>query len=293
MKTGIATVLLFGWLAWQAVFGADPAGADVRARVDADAQAGRPLVVHVIVALCDNAHQGIVPVPRSLGDGQDPKTNLYWGAAFGVRTFFERQGWKRVPMAAPAGGPVLEKAAFHKKMQRDGRAADVWVVAEAWDGAEIEAALVRFLRLAAGHDPESPPVGAAAPADSGGRSASAPAGLAAGGDAHLVAFVGHNGLMDFPPPCRPSARPGAPSRAAAVLACASRPYFLGLLRAGGAEPLLLTTGLMAPEAYVLDAAVTAFARGASSTEIREASAAAYTRYQKCGLSAARRLFRGE
>ena len=99
--------------------------------------------------------------------------------------------------------------------------------------------------------------------------------------------------MDFPPPGRPSPRAGAPARAAAVLACASRPYFLDLLRAGGAEPLLLTTGLMAPEAYVLDAAVTAFARGDSAVGVREAAAAAYARYQKCGLEGARRLFRGE
>ncbi len=33
--------------------------------------------IHVFVALCDNQNQGIVPVPASLGNGQDPKSNLY------------------------------------------------------------------------------------------------------------------------------------------------------------------------------------------------------------------------
>jgi hypothetical protein len=42
-------------------------------------------VVHVFVALADNQHQGIVPVPAKLGNGDSPLTNLYWGATFGVK----------------------------------------------------------------------------------------------------------------------------------------------------------------------------------------------------------------
>ena len=48
-----------------------------------------PRVVHVFVALADNQHQGIVPVPPALGNGSDPQHNLYWGAAYGVKTFFK------------------------------------------------------------------------------------------------------------------------------------------------------------------------------------------------------------
>ena len=47
-------------------------------------------VIHVFVALADNVNQGIVPVSASLGNGDNPGTNLYWGAAFGVRTFFAK-----------------------------------------------------------------------------------------------------------------------------------------------------------------------------------------------------------
>jgi hypothetical protein len=174
----------------------------------------------------------------------------------------------------------------------------------------MKAAVTRFLRLAAGQDAEivplpegnpglpTPPDGRGQALPSGGsvdreRGAQPLAGLAAGGDAVLVVFVGHNGLMDFPAPVHPQSRPGALPRAAVVLACASRPYFHELLRTAGAEPLLLTAGLMAPEAYALEAAVTAFARGDTAAEVREAAAAAYARYQKCGLKAARRLFVGE
>lgn len=48
-----------------------------------------PRVVHVFVALADNKYQGIIPVPAQLGNGSDPGRNLYWGAAYGVRTFFK------------------------------------------------------------------------------------------------------------------------------------------------------------------------------------------------------------
>ena len=47
--------------------------------------------VHVFVVLCDNKNQGIVPVPERLGDGEKPKTNLYWGARYGVKAFFRRR----------------------------------------------------------------------------------------------------------------------------------------------------------------------------------------------------------
>ena len=53
--------------------------------------------IHIFVALCDNKYQGIVPVPEKIGNGQDPDSNLYWGCAFGVRTYFKKsKEWKFV-----------------------------------------------------------------------------------------------------------------------------------------------------------------------------------------------------
>ena len=40
--------------------------------------------IHVFVALYDNKYQGIIPVPQKIGNGQDPRLNLYWGAGYGV-----------------------------------------------------------------------------------------------------------------------------------------------------------------------------------------------------------------
>jgi hypothetical protein len=88
--------------------------------------------------------------------------------------------------------------------------------------------------------------------------------------------------LDFP-------NPGT-SRPAIILACASKSFFKGLLRKTGAQPLLWTTGLIAPEAYTLKAAVDGWILQESKEQVRQRAAQAYSKYQKCKLSAALRLF---
>ncbi len=251
----------------------------VQARVAEDLARGEPIVVHVVVALCDNLHQGIVPVPKAIGDGQDPRSNLYWGAGFGVRTFLVRKGgWALLKADAPGSG-VLERIVLRKQVRRAGKQVPVFLVAEAWDGKEIRSATARFLALAGGHQAEALPVPGGVP-------------LKAGGASHLVAYVGHDGLMDFPVPWQGGPAAGAPPRSSMVLACASRAFFQGPLDQGGSHPLLLTTNLMAPEAYTLEAAVTAWAQGGSTAQVCDAAATAYAVHQKISPKAARRLFTG-
>jgi hypothetical protein len=245
-------------------------------RLDADVLAKRPLVAHVIVALCDNDHQGIVPVPRALGDGSNPRTNLYWGARFGVKTFLAHTpGWRlRGTIPAPGVG-VLERIVLTTEVRRAQSSAILHVVADAWDGRCMKEALAAFIDLASGRQAETIHVGDAA--------------FEAGGAAHLMAFVGHNGLMDSALPRLPEGTMHQP-RGAMVLACASAPYFADLLTRAGAEPVVLTQGLMAPEAYTLEAVLRAVFSGAKPAEVSAAAATAYDHYQHCGLGAARRLF---
>lgn len=54
--------------------------------------------------------------------------------------------------------------------------------------------------------------------------------------------------------------------------------------------LVSTTGLMAPEAYRVEAAIVAFAEGRSEKKMRIAAAQHYAQYQQCSLRAARSLF---
>jgi len=54
-----------------------------------------PMKVAVFVALCDNATQGIQPVPKAIGDGDKPETNLYWGCTEGFGGCFRTsKTWK-------------------------------------------------------------------------------------------------------------------------------------------------------------------------------------------------------
>ena len=238
--------------------------------------------VHVFVALCDNRHQGIVPVPKALGNGQDAAGNLYWGALYGVKTFFRRSPhWQVVPagevaVARDEDASVLETAVFVSAAP----GAKTYVLAEAFDGARMDVALRRFFAAAAGR--LSRVVVWDRP---GGRSV-----ILAGGSADLVCFVGHNGLMDTQLDRLPSRATGARPAGAVVLACKSREYFAAPLARAGCPALITTTGLMAPEAYTLDAIVRSHAAGDPPRTVHLRAAEAYAKYQKCSLAAAKRLF---
>jgi hypothetical protein len=255
-----------------------------RERIASDVAAGRAIVVHVVVALCDNEHQGIVPVPTHLGNGRDPRGNLYWGAMYGLKNYFQRSAdWVRVAAPASADARILERVVLTTRIEREDVDAKVYVVADAWDGAEIEAAIETFLDIAGGGSEEEIEVA----------SGSERATIFAGGSAHVQVFVGHNGLMDFHlPPSQPMPRRSVPA-SSVVLACASEAYFRERLQAMGAHCLVLTTGLMAPEAYTLDAVLRSWIGGQPVEAVLGSAAEAYHRYQNCGVRAATRLFWGD
>lgn len=254
-------------------------------RMDADARAGHPLVAHVVVALCDNENQGILPVPKALGNGQDPKSNLYWGALYGVPTYLKgKGGWEKMKFEGAPPEGVLERVVFRKRMRRPGPVdATAYVVADAWDGARMRDAIDAFFRMTGGHNPVSVKV----------KSASRTLEIAAGGSSHVVVFVGHDGLMEMPVPPQPPPVKDAPARSAMVFACTSRDFFGPTLKQTGAHRLLMTTGFMAPEAYSVDAALKQWFAGGTAAESREAAAQTYQKYQNCGLKGARGLFTGE
>jgi len=231
--------------------------------------------IHVFVALADNEHQGIVPVAATLGNGEDSQRNLYWGSSYGVKTFFSHSPeWERVSCTQKPKDAILERCVFKY------RAANVYLIADAYRGMEIKQAILDFFYSAAGGGADLLP----ASASSSGSAVNIPAH----GGANLVAYIGHDGLMDFQLPQYPRQR-GSAHREAIVLACISKQFFRDGLRAGGADPLLWTTGLMAPEAYTLKSALDGWIAGEDREQIRDRAAGAYDKYQKCGAKAAHRL----
>lgn len=232
----------------------------------------KPLVAHILVPLCDNVNQGIVPVNASLGNGQNPKTNLYWGAGYGMKTHFQRKGgYTQLATTLPAGTHLLDRAVFQRTLASG---AQLLIVADAYDGAYMAEAIADFYASLAGAKKASIQAGTLS--------------IPAYADADLIALNGHNGLMDadVSVPARKDTR----SRDAVVIACKSKPYFLSPLQALGAYPLLTTTGLLAPEAYVMEAIVSNWAQLKSAAEVRTAAGTAYNTYQKCSIKGATNLF---
>lgn len=231
-----------------------------------------PRLVRVFVALADNKYQGIVPVPAALGNGDDPAHNLYWGAAFGVRTFLRQSAeWKELSTTDHPNASVMQRTIFRHA------ATGTILVADAYHGREIKRAILDFYSSAAGMPRE--PIGLPGKENQG----SLPQVAA------LSVYVGHDGLMDFSIE-KNFASAGKERRETMILACASKAFFAPKLRGTGAEPVLWTTGLMAPEAYTLKAALDGWMINESHEQIRQRAAAAYSHFQKCSLAAAQRLF---
>jgi hypothetical protein len=239
----------------------------------AQAQDAPPKVVHVVVALCDNASQGIVPVPKAIGNGDDPKNNLYWGAMYGVKTFFSRSDvWQKAKNATVPHEAILSREVFVSSTKPT-----VVIVADAWQGKTLKKATEHYLAYLRREGREEVRFNLK----------DVETKVAAGGASEVVAYVGHNGLMDFTLPVKTGKEKGPQS---IVLACKSRDYFMPHITAAQAQPLLLTTNFMAPEAYTLEAAIRAWAKDPKPAQIAEAAAQAYHRYQKCGIKGARRMF---
>ncbi|MGB0432534.1 MAG: hypothetical protein ACPGLV_18805, partial [Bacteroidia bacterium] len=108
------------------------------------------------------------------------------------------------------------------------------------------------------------------------------------GNSDLVIYCGHDGLMDFN--VNVDYKENTKKVDCMILACYSKEYFKNDIKSAGANPLLWTTHLMAPEAYTVNAAIDSWLKGETGLQIEERAAQAYNQYQKCGIKGARNLF---
>lgn len=224
--------------------------------------------IHVFVALCDNQFQGIVPVPPKIGNGQDPDNNLYWGCGYGIRTYFKKSTEWKLLKTQKLDSIRLERLVFKHATK------NYYLVADAYNGRYIQQCTKTLLRSAAGYEKDTLQLGRST--------------IGIGGHARLLAYIGHNGLMDFRMPETTDNVDGK-TRDCILLACISKSYFAPHLKAAQANPLVWTTGLMCPEAYTLHDALTAYVKQEPSEKVRSNAALAYSKYQKCSVKAARNL----
>lgn len=245
----------------------------VTARAQAAAPAAAPKVIHAFVALCDNDSQGIQPVPKKIGNGDDPANNLYWGCDDGLRSVFSRsKAWKRLDVRDPDGdGPILERLVFQHA------ASKTWLVADAYRGREIRRCLSDYFAALAGTLTVS--------------AETRDGKIEAGGAAQLVAYLGHDGLMEFQVEVpAPSAAAVARPKTAVALCCLSREYFARGLEKTGARPLLMTTQLMYPAAQILHESAAGWLAGSDGAACLGRAATAYATNQKISRKAAAGVF---
>lgn len=245
-------------------------GGEVQKRISSDLASGKPLVVHVTVALSE-------------GGAGKPLESPWWKGPNGLSAVLGKSGWRALTGFKPVSQPIFERAVYTRKYQRAGREETVYLVADGWEEKSIQKALTRFYAHARGAEAETVTV------SDGGRSVT----LAAGGDSHLVVYMGRNGMEDVEPVDddtynispeeewlrRAAARPDSAydirpkvtaekTVAAAALCSDSKAYFLDKLKRQGAYPHLLTVGIQTPSAWALEAAVASLAAGKVSDEAR-------------------------
>lgn len=227
--------------------------------------------IHVFVPLCDNKYQGIVPVPSKIGNGQDLKNNLYWGCGYGVKMFFKNKSkqWKFLKSILNPSTNVLERCVFKHNLT------NTYLIADAYDGQFIKNCTEKFLEALSGKNKDSLTIDNQL--------------IYFGGNAQLICYTGHNGLMDFN--CTSTYKSvDTKKRNCIILACYSKSYFSSHIQNIGAMPLVWSTHLMSPEAYTLEASINAWLAKKTNIEIREEAAKAYSKYQKsCSLNSAKKL----
>lgn len=221
--------------------------------LSAFAAAGAPKKVAVFVALCDNASQGIAPVPAGIGDGNKAAENLYWGCTDGLPTCLKAsKSWKLLKKEIPTDPRILERCTFSDT------AGAIELTVEGWRGSEIASCLSAF------------------------------EGALVSGNHDLCAFIGHNVLMDrwIPEAGKRAAKPVD----AIVLCCKSEEYFKQRLTLLGARPVLLTTQFMYPGGFLLRDTLPLWAKGSPPADIRSAAGASYARNQKISTKAGTGVF---
>ncbi len=258
-------------------------------RVIEDITAGKPLVVEVHVPLCDNTI--IACGNAKLGDGDNPETNLYWSTTPGFGSWFNRKngGWKRVLKLREGETGDKDVLALHV-YRRTANTPAAWrkrgappkmeidIVVHGWRGTAIDRALAAYAADISGEgsrtitlnkaDERRTRSSAASDAKDGDKTT-----LEAGGAAQIVAWVGHNRLMDLEPFQWPA--PGKATKGTIAIACHTAAYMEDNVPSATRVPLLMTRDFLFANAAPLEAAVLAFASGGSYAKIRLDAATAY------------------
>ncbi len=190
---------------------------------------------------------------EKIGNGDDPEGNLYWGCTDGIAVHFKKSGcWKEAKSESDISKAILRRLSLKHA------SADIELVADAYRGSEMKLCLVDFEKAAAS------------------------------GEYDLVAYIGHNALMDFS--LDTPAKVEGIRTDVVVLCCMSEKYFAGRLRALGCIPLVMTDQFMYPGSFILGSVIESWNDGEGLAAMREAAGRAYAKNQKISVKAATGVF---
>lgn len=271
MRSALVILLVFGSSIASASPTEDQWLESLTDRVIDDTEAGKPLVVEVHVPLCDNTI--IACGNAKLGDGDNPDTNLYWSTTPGFGSWFARKGsgWKRVLKLREGETGDPDVLALHV-YRRHVNAPAAWrnrgapakieidIVVHGWRGSAIDRALAAYAADISGEGVRTIQL-----ADD--------TALEAGGAAQIVAWVGHNRLMDLDTFSWPAS--GKVTKGTIAIACHTAAYMEESVPSATRVPLLMTRDFLFANAAPLEATVLAFAAGGTYAKIRLAAATAY------------------
>ena len=236
-------------------------------------QQGR-ITVTVHVALLDRPGAG---GRRPFGDGNDPTTNLYWGALYGMEVHFANAaGWRRAYTDNGNGRRIVRRVVFHRRVTPSPAwelrgvtdPFDVYVLANAWPSSRIVEAMEQPIRDAVCGEPVMLQVDDRR--------------IGFGGASVVVGYVGQNHMLkEYWDPfaqlehCRSSRQVGVfylCPRSAVVL---HTPVV-----ERGLYSVLFMRSSATPEAYLTDGMLRALLTGELGDGFMTEAAAEYARYQK-------------
>ncbi len=233
-----------------------------------------PLVAHVLVPLCDNEHQGIIPTSPKIGDGLKPNSNLYWATSKGVKRYFsELPDWKLLKSIETPKNNILERVIFYKKFPNG---AQVYLVADAYRGDRMPECLDDYFNSLSENLNDSVELDKIT--------------IPINGGADLIAFNGHNGLMDESTNYKNATSQNRPKDAVSI-SCASRGYFKPHYLQTNSFPLVHTKNLLYPGAFVLEGILNEWAMLKSDEDCKiEAGKQYYQHKPKSGPNGSQNLF---
>lgn len=210
-------------------------------------------------------------------NGNDYRTNLCWGALYGVETHLANAAdWRRAYTDSGDGRSTIRRVVFHRRAEPTeswmalgvAEPFDVYVLTCAWPSTRLREAMDAPIREAVTGDPTEITVDGLQ--------------IGFGGASSVTGYLGPNAMTEGY--WNPFEKLGSPTRRGQVgvfyLCSMSAVYLHDTIVGQGLYPVLFAREPIVPEAYLLDGMLRALLKGELDQGLLEGAAEQYSKYQK-------------